>query len=174
MFLTAAVFAVSFVACSGCGGDEKEKDIVLPKTSDFNELVLSIDKVVSEKYPTYKFYEAEARFNKVDSLANIGLVEPSSMKIAYDCVEKGSTVIATVDSAFVLKLEVVDEPWCEDLYMTPYIPMNLTDAVAILKSEKELHVKSDMPLCLRHQLYYKEPEPRYKECGRKPTTLVVG
>ena len=159
MFFAAAIM-MAFLACSGCSED-KDKPATVAETNDFDELYLSINKIIAEKYPAYALYEVEANFSDDDSLANQGVINPMSMKVVYGFTEGNKTLMATVDSAFNVNIEIINSPWLEDMYMTPYQPMTLKYAVEILQNELGVHIKAGLPVCFRHQLWFKEPEPRY-------------
>ena len=158
--LTAALMAISFAACNGCKGDDKTFGQV-DASNDFNVLMLEIHKMVSAEYTDYAFYEASAKLNSVDSLAAKGLIEPTTMTLAYGGINDKSSLLVTVDSAFNVKVEKVGSPWLEDFYMTPFVPMHLTTACKLLQDSVEISLVPGMPVVLRHQVWYREPEPRY-------------
>ena len=157
MIFAAAVLAISFAACDG----KKNNGTQVPETTDFNVLVIAINEHVAKDYPGYEFYEAYARLNNVDTLAAKGEIDPTTLTVAYGCTYKVGSLQVTVDSLFNNTYHVVDEPWLEDYFMTPFVPMDLKFACELLQNNIDIVFTPGMPVVLRHQLWYKEAEPRY-------------
>lgn len=155
-FIAAAITAISFTACDG-----NKKQAHLPETTDFNALVIAINEHVAKDYPGYNFYEAYANLNSVDTLAAKGEIDPTTLTVAYGCTYKVGSLQVTVDRLFNITYHVVDEPWLEDYYMTPFVPMDLKFACGWLQNQVDVVFTPGMPVVLRHQLWYKEAEPRY-------------
>jgi uncharacterized ParB-like nuclease family protein len=152
---------VGFASCNSCGKtDEPDK---VEASTDFNVLVRGVNKFAMAKYPTFAFYEAYANLSKDDSLAQLGQIDPSTLTVVYGATsdEITGTVMVTLDSLFNVKMNYVDDPWCEDMFTTPFVPLDLTEALNMLSDSLGYKMRAGTPVVLRHQLFYKEPEPRY-------------
>ena len=158
LFIALSFGIVLFSACDPKKGDAAK---TVEPTNEFSTLVHEINAEVAKNYPSYAFYEASAKLSNVDSLAQKGFIEPETMMLAYGNVEGMSSLIVTVDSTFKLNFNEVAEPWLEDMFMTPYVPMTLDLAIQILQSEIDIAMQPGAPVVLRHQLWYCEPEPRF-------------
>jgi hypothetical protein len=152
---------VGFASCNSCG-KTNETDKVEAST-DFNVLVRGVNKFAMAKYPTFSFYEAYANLSKDDSLAKLGQIDPSTLTVVYGATsdEITGTVMVTLDSLFNVNMEYFDSPWCEDMFMTPFVPLDLTEALNMLSDSLGYKMRAGTPVVLRQQLFYKEPEPRY-------------
>ena len=155
--------ALSFgiVLFSACNPKKGNADKFVEPTNEFTVLVHEVNAQVAKNYPSYEFYEASANLSDVDSLAQKGFISPETMKLAYGNVEGMSSLLVTVDSTFKLNFNEVAEPWLEDMFMTPYVPMTLDLAIELLQAEIDIAMQPGAPVVLRHQLWYCEPEPRF-------------
>ena len=149
----------SFTSCD-FGGEQTEQRQAINPTDNFTELVWKINEQVMADYPTVGFYEAFANLAEYDS-ANYGVIDPTTMVVVYGDTEYPRTVQVTVDTNWIVNYTVVDEPWMEDIYTTPYIPMQLEDALDLIENEIGIVYGAGSIVVLRHQLYYKEAEPRW-------------
>lgn len=127
----------------------------------FNDALLKINLAVLTKYPSAQFYEAQGflvpRNGEVD-----GTIDTAQFQAVYNYIddERQKTIIGSFDDDLNIKIEVINDIWCEDIIMTPYVPMEAEDAIEIInkKLDEEIGVG---PIVLRHQLYPGEAEPRY-------------
>lgn len=124
---------------------------------DFNVALLELNAAVLKKYNLARFYEAQGYLTEnVD-----GSVVKEKFKVVYGLPEKDtmSTVIASYDSEGKPKVIKYNDIWCEDMVTLPYVPLEASEAINILK-EKFGEVKA-CPITLRHALYPGEIEPKY-------------
>lgn len=157
------IMAVMLSVCSmtSCNWNKEEQKAQPINASDnFNELVWKINEQVMANYPTFGFYEAYANLAEYDS-TNYGAIDPATLQVVYGDTEGMRTVIACVDEDWNVCYDVVDEPWLEDQQTTPYVPMDLMLALELLQNEIDVVYEPGTFVVLRHQLYYREPEPRY-------------
>lgn len=161
IFLTLAVIATMFLsACNLFTKEETVEKESINSTDNFNELVWKINEKVMEDYPTVGFYEAFANLAEYDS-TNYGVIDPFTMVVVYGDTELPRTVMATVDTNWIVQCEVIEDLWMEDQFTTPYVPMDLELALELIQNETGTVYGAGTIAVLRHQLYYKEPEPRY-------------
>lgn len=154
MILVAAVLLTS-CSCSS------KKSVSKIQSSDFNELLMFADSNVVYDYPGFVFYEASAKLSKVDSLAKNGVIDQSTFMAVYECFYGDQkTLEVTFDSVGNINYQVIDDVWVEDMVMTPYVPMDLYQAINLLEKDG-IAVGAGQPVVLRHQLWFQEPEPRY-------------
>lgn len=129
----------------------------------FNDALLKINLAVLTKYPSAQFYEAQGflvpsnGFNEVD-----GTIETSTFLVAYNYIDRGKqkTIIGTLKNDLTPKVEVVNDIWVEDTITTPYVPMDIEDAIERIEDKIDEKLTAG-PVTLRHQLYPGEAEPRY-------------
>ena len=158
LFLACAAFALLMSACTGCNQTPEQKDdAVVIKTDNFEENVAKITFIVNEKYPTYCFYEAHGTL-KIDT-AGQATVDRTTLEVAFGCMLKNATVLATVVND-TLQLQEIDSPWLEDWHMTPFVPTSLQDAVEAIQKEIDIEL-NNQPVVLRHQLAPNIYEPQF-------------
>jgi hypothetical protein len=124
---------------------------------DFNVALMELNAAVLKKYSQARFYEMQGYLTKdVD-----GKIDVSKAKAVYGLPEKDtmSTVIASYDAEGKIKVTKYNDIWCEDMVTLPYVPLQASEAIDILK-EKFGEVKA-CPITLRHALYPGEIEPKY-------------
>lgn len=124
----------------------------------FNEALEKANFAVLEKHPHLGFYEANAMLLDSDENGVDGTVSLDSFKAIYTNMENG-TYVATINHSGEVNIEFIDEPWLEDIIMSPYVPMDVEFALKLL-AEAGMPFDGG-PLVLRHQLYPEEAEPRY-------------
>lgn len=127
----------------------------------FNEALLKINLAVLKKYPSAQFYEAQGQLVPADGEVD-GTIEPSTFKVIYNYIDtdRQKTIVGSLNGTLSTKVEVIDDIWCEDVVMTPYVPMSAEDAIEMIEDEIEEELTAG-PITLRHQLYPGEVEPRY-------------
>jgi hypothetical protein len=124
---------------------------------DFNVALMELNAAVLKKYSQARFYEMQGYLTKdVD-----GKIDVNKAKAVYGLPEKDtmSTVIASYDAEGKIKVTKYNDIWCEDMVTLPYVPLQASEAIDILK-EKFGEVKA-CPITLRHALYPGEIEPKY-------------
>lgn len=129
----------------------------------FNEALLIINKEVLTEYPIAQFYEGQGFLVPTDEFGKVdGTIDTAQFKAVYNFVDEDrqKTIVGSFNDDLTVKIEVIDDIWCEDVIMTPYVPMLAEDAINMInaKLDEEIGVG---PITLRHQLYPGEVEPRY-------------
>jgi hypothetical protein len=124
---------------------------------DFNVALMELNAAVLKKYSQARFYEMQGYLTK-DGDSKIDM---SKAKAVYGLPEKDtmSTVIASYDAEGKIKVIKYNDIWCEDMVTLPYVPLQASEAIDILK-EKFGEIKA-CPITLRHALYPGEIEPKY-------------
>ena len=150
LFLFVAAFAMLLAACNGCKPEPVEpvEDAVVIKTNNPEEIIQIVNPIIAKKYPTYVFYEVSGTVKKENG--NYGL-DHNTIQFAYGCTVKPATVIATIEND-TLKIAEFDEPWLEDVYLTPFFPTTLDMAVKTIEGKIDF-VADGAFAVLRHQLY---------------------
>lgn len=160
-YLMFALVCALFVACSSCKSNKD--DTPIEKEPNFNEALLKINLEVLKQYPAAQFYEAQGMLVKKKGKTEVdGAIDAAHFKVAYNFmdVDHQKTIIGTFDENLMVKVEVVDDIWVEDMVTTPYVAMTAEDAINILNESLDEKVGTG-PITLRHQLYPGEAEPRY-------------
>jgi len=158
LFIACAAFALLMSACTGCNQTPEQKDdAVVIKTDNFEDNVAKIVFTVNKKYPTYGFYEAHGTLN-IDSTGK-ATVDRKTLEVAFGCLVKNSTVLATVVND-TLKLQEIDSPWLEDWHMSAFVPTTLQDAVEEIQKQIDIELNGQ-PVVLRHQLAPNIFEPQF-------------
>ncbi len=147
LFFVMAAFAMLVTSCQSCGSEQEQKkdEAVIIKTDNWEAIIAKIWPVVNAQYPEYAFYEASGSLKKLDS-GNWG-VDRNTFRAAYGCPFKNASVLAYVEND-TLKLMQVDEPWLEDVYMTPFVPCDLDLAIKTLQKVVDLEPEG-LPAVLR-------------------------
>lgn len=158
LFLFVAAFAMLFTSCQGCGNTEPEqKDNAIVITSDnWDDIIAKVWPAVNANYPDYAFYEAEGKAKKLDDQWGI---DHNTFRAAFGNPFKIASVLAYIEND-TLKFYQVDEPWCEDVYTTPFVPCNLDLAIKTLQKTIDIAPEGS-PCVIRHQLFPDEREPRW-------------
>lgn len=128
----------------------------------FNEALLKLNVAVMKKHPEAAFYEAQGYLIPNDSIGCKvdGTIDKSKFRVVYR-KPINETVIATFTEDDKVNIEVVKEPWLEDVVMTPYVPLSVEQAIEILVKKYGVDGVGEGPVTLRHQLFPGEVEPRY-------------
>lgn len=127
----------------------------------FNEALLKINLAVLTEYPSAQFYEAQGFLVPTNGDVD-GTIDTAQFKAVYNYVddERQKTIIGSFDDDLDVDIEIVDDIWCEDVIMTPYIPMDAEYAIKLINAELDEEIEAG-PITLRHQLFPGEVEPRY-------------
>lgn len=127
----------------------------------FNEALLKINLAVLEKYAGAQFYEAQGFLVPADGEVD-GTIDTAQFRAIYNYVDtdRQKTIVGSFKDDLSVKIEVINDIWCEDVVMTPYVPMNAEDAIEMIEEELDEELTAS-PITLRHQLYPGEVEPRY-------------
>lgn len=158
LFVVAA-FAMLFTSCQNCGNTpepEQKDDAVVITSDDWKDIIAKVWPAVNSQYPDYAFYEAEGKVKKLDEVWG---VDRNTFRAAFGNPFKIASVIAYIQND-TLKFYQVDEPWCEDIYMTLFVPCDLTMAIETLQKTIDIAPEGS-PAVLRHQLFPNELEPRW-------------
>jgi hypothetical protein len=128
----------------------------------FNDALLKINLAVLTKYPSAQFYEAQGYLVPTDDETVDGTIDTAQFKAVYNYLdsERQKTIIGSFDDDLNVDIEVINDIWCEDVIMTPYVPMNADDAIRMIDAKIDEEI-GEGPITLRHQLYPGEGEPRY-------------
>lgn len=156
----AAIFCMSllFVSCNSCKNEPEQKDkAIVITTDDFEEIIKVVVPAVNAQYPEYAFYEASGDLKKIGDKWG---VDKNTFQAAFGCPTKIASVLAYVKND-TLKLYQVDEPWCEDVYMTPYVPTDLNYALEAIQKKIDVEFTEGSPVVLRFQLFPNIIEPEY-------------
>ena len=124
----------------------------------FNEALSIINAEVMKQHPLLGFYEAQGHLIQTDNGID-GTIDVDHFKAIYTDM-KGNTYIGTIKEEKV-NIEIIEEPWLEDIIMTPYISMDIEEAIKFVTKALGEHSIKPGPVTLRHQLYPGEGEPRY-------------
>ena len=99
----------------------------------FNEALLKLNVAVMKKHPEAAFYEAQGYLIPNDSIGCKvdGTIDKTKFRAVYR-KPVNETVIATFTEDDKVNIEVVKEPWLEDVVTTPYVPLSVEQAIEIL------------------------------------------
>ena len=127
----------------------------------FNDALLKINLAVLTEYPSAQFYEAQGFLVPADGEVD-GTIDTAQFQVIYNYVddERQKTIVGSFDDDLDVNIEVINDIWCEDVVMTPYVPMSAEDAINMINAELDEEIGVG-PITLRHQLYPGEVEPRY-------------
>lgn len=161
-YLMIALVCAMFVACSSC---KSEKEVTpVNKAMSFNEALLMVNLDVLKQYPSAQFYEAQGFLVPADGVeAEVdGTIDASQFRVAYNFMDtdRQKTIIGSFNEDMTVKVEVINDIWCEDIVTTPYVPMTAADAIEMINAQLDEQLEAG-PITLRHQLYPGEAEPRY-------------
>jgi hypothetical protein len=128
----------------------------------FNEALLELNLAVLKKYPEAQFFEAQGYLVPTDSTdSNVdGTIDKQHFKVVYR-KPINETIIATFGENDKANIQIIKEPWLEDIVTTPYVPLSIEQAIEILVEKYGKDAVSEGPVTLRHQLFPGEAEPRY-------------
>lgn len=121
----------------------------------FNETLEAVNVAVMSMYPEARFYEAQGILDEVDGKI---VTTVSQMTIVY-FLPMSKSLMVNVDSDKNMEFKVVDVPWLEDRFMTPYVPATLEEAIARMESAN--YVLSSNHVVLRHPLSPNYTRPVY-------------
>ena len=130
----------------------------------FNDALFKINLAVLTEYPVAQFYEAQGQLVPTDEESKVdGTIDTAQFKAIYNYpTEEGQkTIVGSFDDDLNVKIEVINDIWCEDVIMTPYVPMTADYAIDLINAKLDLVQIGPGPITLRHQLYPGENEPRY-------------
>lgn len=159
LFLFVAAFAMLFTSCQGCGNTEPEQkgdEVIIIKSDNWNEIIAKVIPAVNANYPEYAFYEASGTVKKLDDQWGI---DHNTFQAAFGNPFRVASVLAYVQND-TLKFYQVDEPWCEDVYMTPFVPCDLDLAIQTLQKTIDI-APEGRPAVLRFQLFPNIIEPEW-------------
>lgn len=127
----------------------------------FNKALLKINLAVLTDYPSAQFYEAQGFLIPTNGEVD-GTIDTAHFKAVYNYndSDRQKTIVGSFNDDLSVNIEVVNDIWCEDVVMTPYVPMEADDAIEIINSQLDEEIGVG-PITLRHQLYPGEVEPRY-------------
>ena len=129
----------------------------------FNEALLKINLAVLKKYPSAQFYEAQGFLVPRNDESEVdGTIDTAQFRAIYNYIDEDrqKTIVGSFNGTLGVKVEVINDIWCEDVVMTPYVPMSVEDAIEMINEELDEELGAG-PITLRHQLYPGEVEPRY-------------
>lgn len=129
----------------------------------FNDALLKVNLEVLTQYPSAQFYEAQGYLVPTDDDETVdGTIDTAKFKAVYNYLdeERQKTIIGSFNDDLTVNVEVIDDIWCEDVIMTPYVPMLAEDAIEMINDDLDEEIGAG-PITLRHQLYPGEVEPRY-------------
>lgn len=166
-YLFIALLCALFVGCSSCQSDNnKQENDSVPVNSalKFNNALYKINLEVLKKYPSAQFYEAQGFLVPKDGNESEvdGTIDAKQFKVAYNYVDadRQKTIIGTFNDDLTVNVKLINDIWCEDIVMTPYVPMSVEDAIKMLNEKLDEQIGSGS-VTLRHQLFPGEAEPRY-------------
>lgn len=157
LFVVAA-FAMLFTSCQNCGNTpepEQKDDAVVITSDDWKDIIAKVIPAVNANYPEYAFYEASGTVKKLDDQWGI---DHNTFQAAFGNPFRVASVLAYVQND-TLKFYQVDEPWCEDVYTTPFTPCDLDLAIKTLQKTIDIAPEGS-PAVLRFQLYPGIIEPQ--------------
>ena len=130
----------------------------------FNEALLKVNLAVLTEHPSAQFYEAQGHLVPTNGLRSEvdGTIDTAEFKAVYNYQDddRQKTIIGSLNDDLSVKIEIINDIWCEDVIMTPYVPMSAEDAINMINAKLDEELEAG-PITLRHQLYPVEAEPRY-------------
>ena len=157
ILFAAFLMTMGLFSCQKCSKEADTKDALVVTTDDFEEIIKSIIPYVNKNYPEFAFYEAYGII-KQDSAGDFS-VDRNTFHAAFGCPTDIKSLFVTVEND-TAKFQVFNEPWLEDIYMTPFIPLSMNEAVKTIQKKIDI-APEGLPIVLRHQLYPGEAEPRW-------------
>lgn len=160
LFLFAAAFAMLLTACNGCKPEppvNPDEDALVIKTDVLEEIIPQVRVYVAKNYPAFEFYELSFVVKTLPE-NKIG-VDHNSVQFAFGNPFKMECLVGAIlnDTVKIVKYE---EPWLEDRYMTPYVPMDLDYAFKLLQEKIDIAPEGVLGV-LRFQLFPKISSPQY-------------
>ena len=174
LFIFMAAFTMLFTACQSCGTQpepEQKDDAVVIASDNWDDLIEKSLIAIHANYPEYEFYEASGNVKKIDKDGITWGVDRNTFQIVFGKINGNATVIGTVKND-TLNLFQVDEPWLEDVHMTPYVPVDLNSAIEVIQKNADFEPEGCI-MVLRYQLWPGEAEPRWF-AGSAFDCLTVG
>ena len=120
----------------------------------FNETLEAVNVAVMSMYPEARFYEAQGILDEVDGKIQRTV---SQMTIAFFLPMNKTLVVNVTEDTREFK--IVNSPWLEDRFMTPYVPATLEEAIARMESAN--YILSSNHVVLRHPLSPHYTRPAY-------------
>lgn len=162
LFFVVAAFAMLFTSCQKCSNaaEAEQKDSVsaiVVKSDVWRDIIAQMWPAVNAQFPEYSFYESYGTVKKLEN-GEWGL-DHNTFRAAYGCPFKNASVLVYVEND-TMKFEQVDEAWLEDVYMTPFVPCDLSLAIETIQKKVDVDPEG-MPVVLRHQLYPGVYEPQF-------------
>ena len=117
----------------------------------FNDALLKINLAVLTEYPSAQFYEAQGFLVLADGEVD-GTIDTAQFQVIYNYVddERQKTIVGSFDDDLDVNIEVINDIWCEDVVMTPYVPMSAEDAINMINAELDEEIGVG-PITLRHR-----------------------
>lgn len=126
-----------------------------------NEILLKVHSDVVNQHPNAAFYEAQGMLIKNDEGKIDGTIERDTFLAAYCLIGNNQTIIAKIDEEGKTNIMTYASPWIEDRIMTPYVPLEVDDAIMLINKKFDKEVIEEGQVSLRFQLFPNEIEPRY-------------
>ena len=107
----------------------------------FNEALLKINLAVLKKYPSAQFYEAQGFLVPRNDESEVdGTIDTAQFRAIYNYIDEDrqKTIVGSFNGTLGIKVEVINDIWCEDVVMTPYVPMSAEDAIEMKNLTKNL------------------------------------
>lgn len=120
----------------------------------FNDILEKIYVATMSMYPEARFYEAQGILDEVDGEIQSTV---SQMTIAFFLPMNKTLVVNVTEDTREFK--IVNSPWLEDRFMTPYVPATLEEAIERMKSAN--YILSSNHVVLRHPLSPHYTRPAY-------------
>ena len=168
LFIFLALIVVAALSVSSCkehnNAEQQHKtrkvDTIFVNMNNTNWEVFigSLMPSLRRALPNYEFYESSGKLtvNEDDTFG----VDPKTLKFVFQNPKTMHCAICFVTDSGYIKIEKYDEPWMEDVYMSPYVPMGLNQAIEIITHQVDCKFFPGESFVLRHQMYSGEVEPR--------------
>lgn len=120
----------------------------------FNDVLEKIHISTMSMYPQARFYEAQGILDEAD-----GEIKDTVSKMTIIYWLPGNKTLAIEVSENKESFKIINEPWLEDRFMTPYVPANLEEAIERMKSAN--YILTSHNVVLRHPLSPHYTRPAY-------------
>lgn len=142
---------------------------------NFNETLEKMNTSIMSMYPMARFYEAQGILGETDGEI---VSEVTEMTIVY-ALPVNKTLIARINQDIEkegFSVSIVDSPWLEDRTMTPYVGMDLSQAIERIKQAN--YIMKSHNVVLRHPLHPDYTRPIYiwgdNKVGGVSVDIVTG